>query len=109
MRGTIFFKMTGSGNDFVMLDGRFTSAERWPATRIASICDRRSGVGADGLVILTPDGPGRVRMAYWNSDGSRAAMCGLRGCARHRAARRQPILEKVHLRRRGTWDTESTL
>ena len=55
MRGTIVYKMTGSGNDFVMLDGRFTSAERWPATRVAAICDRRSGVGADGLVILTPE------------------------------------------------------
>ena len=76
MRGTILYKMTGSGNDFVMLDGRFTSPERWPATRVAAICDRRSGVGADGLVILTPDAPGRVRMTYWNSDGSRAAMCG---------------------------------
>ncbi len=70
------YKMTGSGNDFVMLDGRFTSPERWPATRVAAICDRRSGVGADGLVILTPDVPGRIRMTYWNSDGSRAAMCG---------------------------------
>ncbi len=76
MRGTIIYKMTGSGNDFVMLDGRFTSPDRWPATRVAAICDRRSGVGADGLVILTPDAPGRVRMTYWNSDGSRAAMCG---------------------------------
>ena len=76
MRGTVVYKMTGSGNDFVMLDGRYTSAERWPATRVAAICDRRSGVGADGLVILAPDGPGRVRMIYWNSDGSRAAMCG---------------------------------
>jgi len=76
MRGTIIYKMTGSGNDFVMLDGRFTSPDRWPATRVAAMCDRRSGVGADGLVILTPDAPGRVRMAYWNSDGSRADMCG---------------------------------
>jgi diaminopimelate epimerase len=76
VRGTVIYKMTGSGNDFVMLDGRFTTPERWPATRVAAICDRRSGVGADGLVILTPDGPGRVRMTYWNSDGSRAAMCG---------------------------------
>jgi diaminopimelate epimerase len=76
VRGTIVDKMTGSGNDFVMLDGRFTSPERWPATRVAAICDRRAGVGADGLVILTPDAPGRVRMTYWNSDGSRAAMCG---------------------------------
>jgi diaminopimelate epimerase len=70
--------MTGSGNDFVMLDGRYTSPDRWPAAQVGAICDRRLGVGADGLVILTPDpdAPGRVRMTYWNSDGSRAAMCG---------------------------------
>ena len=86
MRGTVVYKMTGSGNDFVMLDGRFTSPERWPATRVAAICDRRSGVGADGLVILTPDAPGRVRMTYWNSDGSRAAMCGNAGLCSTRLA-----------------------
>ena len=55
MRGTVVYKMTGSGNDFVMLDGRSTSPERWPATRVAALCDRRTGVGADGLVILTPE------------------------------------------------------
>lgn len=76
MRGTVVYKMSGSGNDFVMLDGRYTSPDRWPASRVTAICDRRNGVGADGLVILTPDAPGRVRMAFWNSDGSRAAMCG---------------------------------
>jgi diaminopimelate epimerase len=70
------YKMTGSGNDFVILDGRSTAPERWTADRVAAICDRRSGVGADGLVILTPDGDRRVRMVFWNSDGSRAAMCG---------------------------------
>jgi diaminopimelate epimerase len=72
----VLYKMTGSGNDFVILDGRYTSPERWPATRVTAICDRRNGAGADGLVILTPDAPGRVRMTFWNSDGSRAAMCG---------------------------------
>ena len=41
-----------------------------------AICDRRNGVGADGLVILTPSTPDAVRMAYWNSDGSHGAMCG---------------------------------
>jgi diaminopimelate epimerase len=76
MRGTIVYKMTGSGNDFVLLDGRSTTPEQWPASRISRICDRRTGVGADGLVILTPDGSDAVRMAYWNSDGSQAAMCG---------------------------------
>jgi diaminopimelate epimerase len=68
--------MTGSGNDFVVLDGRSTSPDRWPAERIRAICDRRTGVGADGLVILTPGTPEGVRMSYWNSDGSHGAMCG---------------------------------
>jgi diaminopimelate epimerase len=68
--------MSGSGNDFVMLDGRFTDPSRWPAAQVRAICDRRSGVGADGLVILTPATPDSVRMAYWNSDGSPAALCG---------------------------------
>ena len=76
MRGTIVYKMTGSGNDFVLLDGRSTSPEEWPGERIVQLCDRRTGVGADGLVILTPDAPGAVRMTFWNSDGTRAAMCG---------------------------------
>lgn len=76
MRGTIVYKMTGSGNDFVLLDGRSTSPDEWTPRRIMQVCDRRTGVGADGLVILTPEAPGSVRMAFWNSDGSRAAMCG---------------------------------
>ena len=76
MKGTIVYKMTGSGNDFVLLDGRSTRAADWPAARIVELCDRRNGVGADGLVLLTPEQPGAVRMTFWNSDGSRAAMCG---------------------------------
>jgi len=74
--GTPFYKMTGSGNDFVMLDGRATAPNAWPEDRVRAICDRRNGVGADGLVILTPSTPGAVRMSYWNSDGSHGAMCG---------------------------------
>jgi diaminopimelate epimerase len=76
VRGTLFYKMTGSGNDFVVLDGRATAADGWPPARVRAICDRRNGVGADGLVILTPSTPGAVRMSYWNSDGSSGAMCG---------------------------------
>jgi diaminopimelate epimerase len=75
MTATAFFKMTGSGNDFVMLDGRTSPAEDWTGERIAAACDRRSGIGADGLVTLTPESGG-VRMLYWNADGSRATMCG---------------------------------
>ena len=72
----VFHKMTGSGNDFVMIDGRISNPADWPAEAIARICDRRNGVGGDGLVFVTPAGPGAVRMTYFNSDGSPAPMCG---------------------------------
>jgi diaminopimelate epimerase len=77
MSGEVFSKMSGSGNDFVFLDGRWTAPGVWTADRIRRVCDRRDGVGADGLVFLTPgSGPGRVRFRYFNSDGSQGAMCG---------------------------------
>ena len=71
-----FFKMTGSGNDFIMVDGRDAAPADWPAERIVGACDRRRGVGADGLVVLTPEPADAVRMHFFNSDGGRAAMCG---------------------------------
>ncbi|MEO6068491.1 MAG: diaminopimelate epimerase [Gemmatimonadales bacterium] len=74
--GTVFHKMTGSGNDFIMLDGRASAASDWPAERIKEVCDRRFGVGADGFLVLVPEGPATVRMVFFNSDGSRAPMCG---------------------------------
>jgi diaminopimelate epimerase len=76
MKDVAFFKMTGSGNDFVMLDGRSSPAERWTSAMVTALCDRRNGVGADGLVVLSPAGGSSVRMTFWNSDGTRAAMCG---------------------------------
>ncbi len=71
-----FYKMTGSGNDFVLLDGREHRLAEWPAERIVAACDRRNGVGADGLVLLSPAAEGHVRFDFYNADGSRAAMCG---------------------------------
>lgn len=77
MSGEAFFKMCGSGNDFVFLDGRHTDPGRWPASRIAGVCARATGIGADGLVILAPgSAPGMVRFHFFNSDGSRGEMCG---------------------------------
>lgn len=76
MSTVVFHKLTGSGNDFVMLDGRTTHLALWPRERIAAICDRRQGIGGDGLVILDPAGENAVRMTYFNSDGSPAPMCG---------------------------------
>jgi diaminopimelate epimerase len=69
--------MTGSGNDFVMVDGRVSAPDGWTPADIQAACARGTGVGADGLVFLSPGSQrGAVRMIYFNSDGSRAAMCG---------------------------------
>jgi diaminopimelate epimerase len=71
------YKMTGSGNDFVMIDGRNSRPEDWTPEDIRAVCARGTGVGADGVVFVAPGSEaGAVRMTYFNSDGSRAAMCG---------------------------------
>jgi diaminopimelate epimerase len=79
LRGIPFVKMTGSGNDFVFLDGRdarLRALETAPA--IERLCARGTGIGADGVVWLCdPVTPGSTfRMRYRNSDGSIADMCG---------------------------------
>ena len=70
-----FTKMHGLGNDFVVVDG---FSEGVPdAERLAvEICDRRAGVGADGLIVIMPSEKADFRMHYINSDGSLAEMCG---------------------------------
>lgn len=69
--------MTGSGNDFVMVDARVSSPPDWTAEDMQAVCARGTGIGADGLVFLgAGSAPGSVRMIYYNADGSHAAMCG---------------------------------
>jgi diaminopimelate epimerase len=76
-QGLPIYKMSGSGNDFVFVDGRHSAIADWSREQIAELCARGTGVGADGLVFVAPgSGPGAVRMIYYNSDGSHAAMCG---------------------------------
>ena len=96
--GIRFHKMTGSGNDFVMVDGRESSLPDWPAARIAAACDRRTGIGADGLVVLAPDGPGAVRMTYFNADGTRAALCGNAALCSTRLAARLGMADAAGMR-----------
>jgi diaminopimelate epimerase len=72
-----FYKMSGSGNDFVVFDARGGSLDRLTEPRvIEQICARGTGVGADGIVLLLPSTDGDVKMTYYNRDGSRAEMCG---------------------------------
>ncbi len=67
-----FVKMEGLGNDFIVVDGPVDLS----AETITAWCDRRLGVGADGVLEVTPMTPDRIKMRYWNADGSEAEMCG---------------------------------
>ncbi|MBI4810421.1 MAG: diaminopimelate epimerase [Ignavibacteriales bacterium] len=71
-----FIKMTGAGNDFVLIDNRSVNYS-FDWTKLApKICDRRFGVGADGLIILGRSDKADFKMDYFNSDGSFGGMCG---------------------------------
>src|SRR4051812_29094560 len=75
--GRTFYKMSGSGNDFVMVDAREEPPGRLAdAGVIQQICARGTGVGADGIVFLERSERAGVRLTYLNSDGSRADFCG---------------------------------
>lgn len=71
-----YWKYSGAGNDFVLLDGR-SEALGDHAELARTLCDRENGIGADGLMILLPpQNGGQIRMAFYNNDGSAAEMCG---------------------------------
>jgi diaminopimelate epimerase len=78
LSGVPFFKMTGSGNDFVFLDGRDERVRSLETTEaITRLCARGTGIGADGVVWIFPGAADAAyRMRYRNSDGSLADMCG---------------------------------
>ncbi len=75
--GLPIYKMTGSGNDFVMVDARVSTPADWTAEDMQAVCARGTGIGADGVVFVGPGShAGAARMIYYNADGSHAAMCG---------------------------------
>lgn len=75
--GLRFFKMSGSGNDFVVVDARQDPhQELQTPAMVRRLSARGTGVGADGLVLLASEPGVDFRMIYYNADGSRASMCG---------------------------------
>ena len=69
----VFYKYHGSGNDFILLEeGDLPLKQEW----IASLCHRRLGIGADGLVLLGPSSQADYSMRYFNRDGKEERFCG---------------------------------
>jgi len=77
MKKITFFKMSGSGNDFILIDNRNNVVdESGLKSFIRNVCRRKMSAGADGLILIENSDSADFKWRYYNSDGGRAEMCG---------------------------------
>lgn len=72
----VFYKYEGAGNDFILIDDRNNTFDSKNEKLVAFLCDRRFGIGADGLMLLQNRPGYDFKMIYYNSDGLEGSMCG---------------------------------
>lgn len=75
MKNFVFTKMSGAGNDFILFDEKLNPGISLSPSEIKAICDRRNGIGADGILIIEETPNFNFGLRYFNSDGSKGSLC----------------------------------